>query len=107
MRLQTLQSGSGGESIILAETPWHDEASASGGSYRERLKEYLAGYFEAEGKTMHPKTEMLGDSKNPVPDAVRVVDDAGRVIEAYDYRDLMRDTGLTITMPPQADIATE
>ena len=102
MRLQTLQAGSVGEPTVLAETPWHDDASAVGGAHRERLKQYLAGFFEADGTTMQAKPELLGDGKNPVPDAVRLVDDAGAVLETYDFRDLQRDTGLTI-VPSSSD----
>ena len=99
MRLQTLQNGSGGEVKILSETPWHDEASAVGGAYRERLKQYLGGFFERDETGMQPKAELLGDGKLQVPDAVRVVDDGGTVIESYSYKDLIADMGLPIGMP--------
>ena len=107
MRLQTLQAGAGREPIVLTETPWHDDASAVGGAYRERLKQFLGGYFEADDKGMQPKAELLGGDHNPVPDAVRLVDDAGKVLETYTYQDLERDTGMTITMPTQSELGDD
>lgn len=103
MRLQTLRRGPGLEAEVLTEVPWHDDAS-NGGAYRERLMQSLGGYFEHDAEGMQPKAELQSDPGNPVPDAVRLVDDAGSVIETYDVDDLMRDTGMTITRPTQADI---
>ena len=101
MLLQTLRSGPGAEATVLSETPWHDTSSASGGDYRSRLQQYLGGFFESDGKTLQPKKEILGGATQAVPDAVRVLDDAGAVAAAYSLADLARDTGLTVAPPVQ------
>ena len=102
MLLQTLRSAPGAEVTVLSETPWHDDASASGGSYRSRLQQYLGGFFEADERTLQPKKEILGGDTLLVPDAVRVLDDAGAVVESYTLGDLARDTGLAIAPPVES-----
>jgi hypothetical protein len=95
MRLQTLKSEVGMDPKVLTETPWHDEAS-NGGAYRDRLKQYLGGFFEHDDEGMQPKSNPLSNTGKPAPDAVRLVDDSGKVIEIYDVNDLMRDTRMAI-----------
>lgn len=98
MRLQTLSRDK-----VTGETPWHDAAS-NGGAYRERLKLSLGGYFEQDDAgEMQPKAEFLTDSAKPFPDALRLVGDDGKVLEAYTLADLGRDTGLKIVAPNAAD----
>lgn len=103
MLMQTLRAGTGADATVLSETPWHDSSSASGGDYRSRLQQYLGGFFESDERTLQPKKELLGGATLMVPDAVRLLDDAGQVIETYSVTDLARDTGLVLA-PPVQDI---
>lgn len=102
MLLQTLRSGVGSDATVLSETPWHDDASASGGDYRSRLQQYLGGFFEADDTTLQPKKELLGGATLLVPDAVRIVDNAGATVASYTVDDLARDTKLIIAPPVQS-----
>lgn len=99
MLLQTLRSGVGTDATVLSETPWHDDTSASGGDYRSRLQQFLGGFFESDDRTLQPKEEFLGGATQLVPDAVRLMDDAGAVVASYTVDDLARDTGLTVAPP--------
>ncbi len=102
MLLQTLRSGASAEATVLSQTPWHDDSSASGGDHRSRLQQYLGGFFETDERTLQPKKEMLGGDTLLVPDAVRLLDDAGAVVETYTLADLARDTGLAVAPPVQS-----
>ena len=99
MLLQTLRSGTGSDATVLSETPWHDDSSASGGDYKSRLQQYLGGFFESDDRTLPPKKELLGGGTLMVPDAVRLLDDAGTMVASYTVSDLARDTGLVIAPP--------
>ncbi len=103
MLLQTLRSGTGADATVLSENPWHDSSSASGGDYRSRLQQYLGGFYDSDAKTLQPKKELLGGATLRVPDAVRLLDDAGAVVASYSLADLSRDTGLAVA-PPVQDI---
>lgn len=96
MLLQTLLVQPAGEPAVLSETPWHD-ASSNQETYRDRLRQYLGGFFERDGSTMQPKAElMIGDAQQ-IPNAVRLLDDAGAVVDIYHIEDLERDTGIRVT----------
>ena len=103
MLLQELRATAGGEPTVLAETPWHDEAS-NAGSYRSRLQQFLGGFYEQDGATLQPKPERVDAGSSTVPDAVRLVDDGGRTIESYTLADLLKDTGLGVTTPQREDL---
>ena len=102
MLLQTLFIQQTGQPAVLSETPWHDAASNQE-AYRDRLRQYLGGFFEQDGSTMQPKAElMIGDAKQ-IPNAVRLLDDAGAVLDTYRVEDLERDTGMQVTQRTSMD----
>lgn len=100
MLLQSLSSGPGQSPTVVNETPWHDAAS-NHETYIERLRQYLGGFFETDDKTLQPKKELLAGDSKTIPDAVRLLDDDGKVLASYDVADLQRDTGLRLTAPTQ------
>jgi hypothetical protein len=98
MRLQTLKIAAGDEPKVLSETPWHDNSSL-GGAYRDRLKQYLGGFFERDESGIQPKPELTNNPDKPIPDAIRLLDDHGVVLETYSLRELRQEMGHTITHP--------